>query len=154
MHLLLYRKYKKAEYTIGQLSIDGELFCNTLEDTDRDLASSMSDLQIKSKKIPTRTAIPTGTYEITLDVVSPKYSKYDFYKKVCDGKLPRLLDVKGFDGILIHCGTNASNSSGCILIGFNKIKGGLVDSKPTFEKLYKKLLDAKSKGEKITIEIY
>ena len=48
------------------------------------------------------TAIPRGIYELTLDIVSPKFSKYDFYKEVCNGKLPRLKNVKGFEGILIH----------------------------------------------------
>ena len=53
---------------------------------------------IKSLKIPGETAIPKGTYKVTLDVVSPKFSKYPFYMKVCEGKLPRLIDVKGYEG--------------------------------------------------------
>ena len=32
MELKLERKWPKAEYTVGRLYIDGELFCNTLED--------------------------------------------------------------------------------------------------------------------------
>jgi hypothetical protein len=134
--------------------INGEFFCNTLEDTDRGITQTMDKNILRSRKIPNRTAIPSGTYNITLDVVSPKFSKKTFYKEFCDGKLPRLLNVPGFDGILIHVGSNASHSSGCILVGNNTIKGGLTNSKETFKKLYKILLEAKESGEKITIEIY
>jgi hypothetical protein len=112
------------------------------------------DLRVlRNKKIPNQTAIPTGTYEITLSVKSPKFSTYNFYDEVCDGYLPRLLNVPGFTGILIHCGSNASHSSGCILVGNNTIKGGLTNSKETFRALYNKLNSAKENGEKITIEI-
>lgn len=153
MKLLLDRKWKKSEYTIGRLYINGELFCNTLEDTDRGLNEDMTLSEIKKIKIQDRTAIPAGIYDVTLDIVSPKFSQKDFYKKICNGKVPRLLDVPGFSGILIHCGTNHTHSSGCILVGYNKIKGGLTDSKETFTKLYDILKTAKENNEEITIEI-
>ncbi len=154
MKITVDRKWKKEDYTIGRMYINGEFFCNTLEDTDRGITQTMDKNILRSRKIPNRTAIPSGTYNITLDVVSPKFSKKTFYKEFCDGKLPRLLNVPGFDGILIHVGSNASHSSGCILVGNNTIKGGLTNSKETFKKLYKILLEAKESGEKITIEIY
>lgn len=154
MKITVDRKWKKEDYTIGRMYINGEFFCNTLEDTDRGITQTMDKNILRSRKIPNRTAIPSGTYNITLDVVSPKFSKKTFYKEFCDGKLPRLLNVPGFDGILIHVGSNASHSSGCILVGNNTIKGGLTNSKEVFKKLYKILLEAKEKGEKITIDIY
>ena len=152
MELKLIRKYKKQDYTIGQLYYNDQFLCNTLEDHDRGLHSNMSIEEIKKIKKPLLTAIPTGTYNITLDIVSPKFSKYPFYQEVCKGKLPRLQNVKGFDGILIHCGTRADNSSGCILVGLNKIKGGLVESKEIFKMLYQLLQDHKQEGLTITIE--
>ena len=88
MKLELIRKYRGPEYTIGDLYIDGIFFSNTLEDVDRNLNQSMSLNDIRDIKIPRETAIPTGTYKITLDIKSPKFSKYSFYKDVCDGKLP------------------------------------------------------------------
>lgn len=154
MILRLDRKWKKEDYTVGRLYINDEFFCNTLEDTDRGLDDKMDLAQIKGKKIPTRTAIPTGDYYITLDVISAKFSKYEYYMDVCGGKLPRLLDVKGFEGILIHCGSNAANSAGCILVGDNTIKGGLTNSKERFRDLYTRMLEAKNNGEDIKIEIY
>lgn len=153
MELLIDRKWKKQSYTISNLYIDGKWFCNCLEDADRGLDNSMSEDTIRTLKKPSITAIPRGTYEITLDVVSPKYSKVQFYKDVCNGKVPRLKNVKGFDGILIHAGNTDKDSSGCLLVGQNKIKGQVVNSKETFKQLYKLLQDGKSRGEKITIKI-
>lgn len=152
MKLKLIRKYKKQDYTIGQLYYNDQFLCNTLEDHDRGLHSNMSIEEIKKIKKPSLTAIPAGTYNITLDIVSPKFSKYPFYQEVCKGKLPRLQNVKGFDGILIHCGSRADNSSGCVLVGLNKIKGGLVKSKETFKMLYQLLQDHKQEGLTIIIE--
>lgn len=153
MELLIDRKWKKHSYTISNLYIDGKWFCNCLEDADRELDNSMSEDLIRTLKKPSITAIPRGTYEITLDVVSPKYSKIQFYKDVCNGKVPRLKNVKGFDGILIHAGNNDKDSSGCLLVGQNKVKGQVVNSKETFKHLYYLLQDKKIKGEKITITI-
>lgn len=148
------RKWKKEDYTIGKLYIDGEYICNTCEDTDRGLSDTMELQQIKTKKIPTRTAIPTGTYEVTLNITSPKFSKKEYYYKFCKGKVPRLLNVKGFEGILIHCGEHAGWSEGCILVGDNTKVGRLTNSQERFEQVYNLLLEAKERGEKIEIEIY
>ena len=156
MELVVDRKWKKQSYTISNLTIDGKWFCNVLEDKDRNLDSSMSIAKIKELKRPSITAIPKGTYEITLDVISPKYCTNSFYKQVCNGKVPRLLNVKGFEGILIHVGDGprgADLSSGCLLCGYNKVKGQLRDGKEVFKKLYSLLKEAKSRGEKITIKI-
>lgn len=150
MELTVIRRYRGQEYTIGDLYINGEKFCNTLEDVDRGLTQTTPLKEIKAKKIPRETAIPTGTYKITLDIVSPSFSRYDFYKEVCNGKLPRLLDVPGFDGILIHVGATASNSSGCVLIGDNTSIGTLTNGKERFKQLYSKLLEDKNN---ITITI-
>lgn len=147
MELLLKRIYKGDKYTIGKLYIDGGWFCDTLEDKDRGLTSNMSESEIKKIKVLHETAIPTGTYNITLKIKSPKFSKYSFYQNVCSGKLPRLLNVKGFEGILIHVGEGYNGkdlTSGCILVGENKIIGGLLNGKQTFQKLYNELLKDKN----------
>ena len=153
LEILVDRKWKKSTYTIGRMYLDGEFFCNTLEDRDRGLTSEMSLIEINGKKVMHETAIPSGTYEVSLDYVSPKFSQYPYYMEVCGGRLPRLLDVKGFSGVLIHVGTNASHSSGCILVGNNTSVGQLSNGKKVFEELYKRLLDAKNKGKKIVIRI-
>lgn len=149
MKLKLHRTFKGETYTIGKLYLDGEYFCDTIEDKDRGLFQNMPLEQIREKKIKHQTAIPTGTYKVTLSVQSPKYSQreqYDF----CKGYLPRLIDVPGFEGILIHIGNKAGDSSGCILVGENKVKGQVINSTATFKKLYERLNSA---TEEITIDI-
>lgn len=150
MEILLIRKYKKPTYTVGNLYINGKWIANTLEDVDRNLNSSMSIEQIKAIKKSNETAIPTGTYEVTLDIFSPKFGNKSFYKKLCNGKLPRILNVKGFDGVLIHCGNTNLDTSGCILVGRNLEKGKVLKSQETFEKLYKILKENKNN---LTIKI-
>lgn len=153
MDLRLDRIAKKATYTIGKLYINGEYFCDTLEDRDRGLNSAMTSSHINALKIAGKTAIPTGTYEITLNVVSPKYSQKTWYKENCNGgRVPRLLNVPGFDGILIHVGNDHTDTSGCILVGKNTQVGKVLNSRDTFLKLYKELLSAKNETIKITIQ--
>ena len=67
--------------------------------------------------------------------------------------MPRLLNVPGFDGILMHPGTTALDSAGCIQEKKNTIKGKITQSKDTFAKLYKLMKAAVDKGELIEIEI-
>ena len=153
MELIVDRKWKKQSYTISNLTIDGKWFCNILEDTDRGLDSSMSLDKIKELKKPSITAIPRGTYEITLNITSPKYCANSFYKQVCNGKVPRLLNVKGFEGILIHAGNTDKDTDGCLLVGMNLESGKVLKSQETFRKLYKVLSEAKLRGENIQITI-
>ena len=153
MKLRLERKWPKETYTIGRLDVDGIFFCNTLEDRDRGLKQTDSEAYIKSRKVYGETAIPKGTYGVAMNVTSPKYSASAWYWKLCQGKVPRLLSVKGFDGILVHTGSTALDTLGCILVGKNTKVGQLTESKATFEKLYKKMKAAYDKGEEITIEI-
>ena len=85
LEILVDRKWKKSTYTIGRMYLDGEFFCNTLEDRDRGLTSEMSLIEINGRKVMHETAIPSGTYEVSLDYVSPKFSQYPYYMEVCGG---------------------------------------------------------------------
>lgn len=143
MQLVIDRKYKLQEYTIGKLYIDGEYFCDTLEDTDRNLSDSMSVSEIQSKKIYGQTAIPLGTYQVDMDTVSPKFKNRSWSIQY-EGKIPRINDVKGFDGVLIHPLNSAQESLGCIGVGENKVKGKIINSTQTFHKLMSILLKDKN----------
>lgn len=153
MKLRLERRWPKATYTIGRLYVDGVYFCNTLEDKDRGLKQTDSKSLIASKKVYGETAIPKGEYSVVLNVLSPKYAGVSWYKQTTGGYMPRLLDVPGFDGILIHPGNTAVDTLGCILVGRNTQVGRLTQSKDTFAALYKKMKAAWNKGEGISIEI-
>lgn len=152
MEIKIKREQLEPTYTISKLFIDGQYFCDTVEDCDRGLTDNMSLEEIMHKKVYGETAIPKGTYKITLDIVSPKF-KEKSWAKFCDGKLPRLLNVKGFEGVLIHVGNTPKDSLGCILVGKNTIKGQVTNSTETFKNLYNKLLEGKGRGESLTIKI-
>ena len=154
MELLLRRIAKRNTYTIGKLYIDGEYFCDTIEDKDRGLTQNTPLSKIRVIKVKHQTAIPTGTYDITMNVISPRFSQKSFYKKNCyGGRVPRLLNVPGFDGILIHIGNTAADSSGCILVGKNSQVGKVLNSTDTFKRLYGILDAANREGENIKITI-
>ena len=153
LNLTLNRFYKGPKYTIGRLYIDDEYFCDTLEDIDRGLTFNMSLEEIRKKKVYGKTAIPRGKYRITMKERSAKFGAKSSFK-FCDGYLPRLLNVPGFSGILIHSGNTAEDSLGCILVGYNKVKGKVVDSLKTLKELYNILEEADKNNETIYIEIY
>lgn len=134
MKLRVERLWKKPAYTVGRLFVDGKFFCNTLEDTVRDLSNE--------KKVYGKTAIPYGEYRVVYNW-SPKFGR----------NLPRLLNVPAFEGILIHPGNTADDSAGCILVGRNTEVGRLTESRYTSDKLNALIEDAQRGGESITIEI-
>lgn len=152
LNLTLDRIYKGDTYTIGKLYIDDDFFCHTLEDKDRNLTFNMSPEEIKKKKVYGETAIPTGKYRITMKEISPKFSQKPTYK-FTGGFMPRLLNVPGFSGILIHGGNSALDSYGCPLVGKNTIKGGLTESLNTFKKLFEILDEADKQNKTIYIQI-
>lgn len=130
MLLTLKRTYKGKEYTIGKLFINGKYFCDTLEDC------------IREEKIAGETAIPFGKYEVTISY-SPRFKK----------NLPLLLNVPNFEGVRIHNGNTKDDTEGCILVGFNKAKGKVLDSKVTFAKLMGIIKHIYEGNEKIELEI-
>lgn len=134
MKLKVERRFLKPEYTIGRMEVDGKYFCDTLEDRVRDLS--------REKKVPGQTAIPAGKYEVIVNI-SPRFRR----------KLPRLLNVPGFEGILIHRGNTPEDTAGCILVGENKAKGRVINSTPYELQLTEMIERAQSAGESITIEI-
>ena len=151
MRLRIERQHKKSNYTIGKLYINDVYFCDTLEPTDRGLTSTMSEATILQKKIKGQTAIPAGVYEVILSEFSPKFGVKQFYKDNANGGLlPRLVGVKGFEGVLFHVGNYARDTDGCILVGANKAVGAVLESSATFVKLYETLKRAKCT---ITLEI-
>ena len=139
MKLKLIRKYKGSEYTIGDLYINGRWFCNTLEDVVRNLPDKCPKTPYQCKeKVYGKTAIPSGTYKVILS-----YSNK--FKKI----LPELLNVPHFTGIRIHSGNTADDSLGCILVGYNKVKGKVINSRDAYNKLYNLIKDSNN----IIIEI-
>lgn len=142
MDILVKREYKKKDYTIGKMYINGEYFCDTLEDTDRGLTMTMSLAEIKDVKEYGRTAIPTGRYQVA-------YTYSNRFKK----HLPLLLQVPAFDGVRIHSGNTHNDTDGCILLGENKAVGKVLNSRKTMDEFLRILKPAIEACEDIWLEI-
>ena len=140
MKLTLKRIALRQTYTIGKLYIDDDYFCDTLEDTVRDLNKD-GKFDNGEKKIKGKTAIPYGTYQIKW-TYSPRFKKYT----------PQLMNVPSFEGIRIHSGNSSDHTEGCLLLGQNKKVGMVLNSRATINKFYPIIKEACSKG-KVTIEI-
>jgi len=145
MRLILYRRWQLPLYTIGRLFIAFSFFCNTLEDTVRKLKDLNNDGDFddpEEGKIYGDTAIPEGNYRITLEY-SPTFKRV----------LPYLHDVPGFSGVMIHSGNSQADTKGCILVGENKIKGRVINSRAWELALTEKIREAINKEEEVTISI-
>lgn len=154
LELIVKRIATNPDYTIGELYVNGTKFCDTMESPDRELYQSMPLKDLKEAKVDGKTAIPYGTYLVTMDHKSPKFSKVDYYKDFCDGCVPRLLRVPGFEGILILRGNGKDDAKGSLIIGENTSPGGLANSKLHWEKLMNDyLLPAKEGNIPVLITI-
>jgi len=94
MRLTLKRKTFLPDRTLGKLYIDGEYFCETLEDAKRD------------KKIAGETCIKAGEYGVIVDM-SKRFGRL----------LPLLQNVPEFSGVRIHSGNTPADTQGCVLVG-------------------------------------
>ncbi len=116
--------------TIGRLKIDGTFYCYTLENV----------VRFNEQKIDKKTAIPVGIYSVIVNV-SPRFHR----------ELPRVLNVPGYDGILIHRGNFARDTHGCILVGMGFSENKISESAITEIELVNKL---KAEKGKIQLKIY
>lgn len=104
MKIEITRKHFLPTCTIGELAVDGEFLCLTIEDTVRQIAEE----PVSAWKIPKVTAIPVGTYEVQI-TMSNRFKK----------PLPLLVGVEGFEGVRIHTGNTSQDTEGCIIVGSN-----------------------------------
>ena len=112
MNLIINRKYFGKDYIIGDVFLD-----------DRENTFVGNSLE-PSLSAP-HPAIPVGSYPIELRY-SHKFGRY----------MPFLSGVSRRVGIMIHIGNYPKDTSGCILLGRNSIKGGLTDSRVTFKNVF------------------
>ena len=126
-------RVKRLEFsddsTIGELSVDGQFECYTLED------------KVRPVKIKGKTAIPAGQYEVVINF-SQRFQKL----------LPLLLNVPNFEGVRIHPGNIPANTEGCILVGDTKGVDFIGQSRVAFARLFEKMKTA-AETRKIFIEI-
>jgi hypothetical protein len=138
MELIVTRQIFTEESTVGSLSIDGKFQCFTLEDVQREIEGE----PVASWKIPGKTAIPKGKYEVVIDF-SPHFGH----------DLPHILNVPGYTGVRIHPGNDDEDTEGCILVGLTRSPNFVGQSRNAFDNLSPLLDEAYAKCEKIMLEV-
>ena len=132
MKLRLERSWCGPVCTIGQLTVDGATECFTLEDVVRP----------DGEKVPGKTAIPQGTYSVTI-TMSNRFRR----------ELPLVNDVPNFSGIRIHPGNTAADTEGCILVGRTKGPTWVGESRAAFNEFFEKIQSAIDAGDRVTLEV-
>lgn len=97
-----------AAPTTGELLVEGEHFCWTLELPWRDNAPGIS-------------CIPLGAYGVFM-TLSTRFKR----------EMPRLIGVPGRLGVLIHSGNTDHDTEGCILVGNRRDDGIVYESRDAF----------------------
>ncbi|WP_031526996.1 DUF5675 family protein [Dyadobacter crusticola] len=146
MEIIVTRRWQGNASTLSSVTVDGKAHHFVLEDEDRGLHSEMTLVEIAAIKIKKETAIPTGRYKVIV-------SHSTRFKRL----LPRLVDVPGYSGILIHPGNTIRNTEGCLLPGITNYREDkeycVGSSRTAFEKLFKQISSAAKKGLEIWITI-
>ena len=132
MHLLLTRTLFSPRATIGTLAVDGVFACHVLEDA------------VRRVKVRGQTAIPAGTYEVTIT-----------YSRRFRQPLPLLLAVPGYEGVRIHSGNDAAATEGCLLVGryAPERPDWVADSRAAFARLFAQLRAGLADGQRLWLTI-
>lgn len=140
MELTQKRRIKTELTTIGPFEIDGTAFGYGLEPMDRGLTEDMTPDEIAKIKVPHRTAIPPGRYQVT-KYFSPKHNDYVLH----------VMGVNGFDFIEIHVGNFYTDTDGCLLVGLDLGHDQVLHSKDAIAQLYKQAFAALDNKEEVWI---
>lgn len=146
MNIKIYRLRFHPTRTVGQLYINGEFFCFTLEDKVREEAGKA----VEKWKVQDETAIPTTDfagykYRLTLEK-SPRFG----------ADCPTIHKVPGFAGIRFHSGNTETHTEGCLVLGYRLNDDGTIKfgtTKPAVRDFVTQIKKALQKGQKIDVEI-
>jgi len=148
-------KLEVIRFNKGKDSTNGMLFditnerrkflCYTLEDESR------------TEKVYGETCIPEGEYNIGFRTVGGYHAKYSKrFTDIHKGML-HVLDVPGFEYILLHCGNTDEDTAGCLLLGDtqenNQVKpnGFVGHSTRAYFRVYPYIASALERKEEVTI---
>ena len=118
--LLILRDTFSDESTIGELFLNGERFCDTLELPYRDNQRSIS-------------GIPVGEYKVRLRYPRESATR-DYLHWLVE-------DVKDLSYILFHRGNTAKDSRGCILVGMTSKQDFVGNSTLAMDLLIKEIIN-------------
>jgi hypothetical protein len=144
MLLTVNRFTSDSDATLSTVSIDGAFECFGLEDEHR------------IDKVPGETRIPSGFYSVRLRTVGGFHANYsDRFAGIHQGML-QVMDVPGFEFILIHVGNTDKDTAGCLLVGCNaNTSSGLSvgSSVKAYKRLYSRVIEA-AKADQLTIQYW
>ena len=149
MKLEVLRISSQQESTLGLLfditNSDRKFLCYTLEDEYREI------------KVMHETRIPAGTYKITLRTWGGFHERYSKrFPEMHKGML-WIREVPNFEYILIHCGNDDDDTSGCLLVGdtqtsnANGSDGFVGSSTHAYKAIYPSIATALENNEEVTI---
>jgi hypothetical protein len=141
VHIQVFRVRFHETRTVGQLYINGELFCFTLEDKVREVPGQ----PVEKWKVQDETAIPTGTYNVVLER-SPKFGPDTI----------TLQGVPGFKYIRMHSGNTEDHTEGCLIVGYKLNDDGTIKfgtTKSALADLKAIVKRAIESNEKVTLEL-
>ena len=120
------------------------------------LAYTLEDEQ-RDTKVFGETRIPNGDYKLGLRKVGGYHARYTKrFPHIHIGML-HVLDVPGFEYILIHCGNTDEHTAGCLLVGDSQennqiTKDGFIGkSTQAYKRIYPRIAEALDCGEEVTI---
>jgi hypothetical protein len=138
MILTMYREDSVDGATLSKLYHGGDYICDILEDVVRE----EKGIPVAVWKVHGKTAIPAGTYEITLEN-SARFGPNTMTLK----------DVEGFEYIRIHGGNTAENTEGCLLTGSRNSSNTVAKSQIALANLKQLVVNAMVRDERVWIEI-
>lgn len=141
MKIRVTRLKSNDDATLSVVELDDKFQCFALED------------EYRENKVPAETRIPSGTYEVQLRTEGGFHQRYkdkfDFHKGVL-----QVMDVPGFEYILIHIGNTDEDTAGCLIIGQGARSGGdltIQSSTSAYKEFYPKVLKAILANEFVSI---
>ena len=120
------------------------------------LAYTLED-EKRDKKILGETRIPEGVYKMGLRKTGGYHARYSKrFPHIHIGML-HVLDVPGFEYILVHCGNTDEHTAGCLLVGDSQennqiTKDGFIGkSTQAYKRIYSRIAEAIDCGEDVKI---
>ena len=130
INLLILRDTFTEESTLGKLFLNGEFFCETLENPWKNNVRNIS-------------CIPDGVYDVRLRL--PRESASRDYLHLLVKEVPNR------DYILFHRGNTSADTSGCILVGQTREQDRVNNSRLAMDLVIKEILNLG--GENINLII-